>query len=70
MGDAVLTDDAGLCLRADLTGEIPRGGGTCLSFSFTIPGEKWADRDGLADMSLPLLAVLPFRGTSRLAVRS
>ena len=31
IGDAVRTDEAGLYLRADLTGETPRGGGTCFS---------------------------------------
>ena len=68
-GEAVRTEDAGLCLSADFAGEISLGGGTCLSGFKIGDGEKCAERCGLTEGFLPLPAASAPLGTSRLEER-
>ena len=71
IGEALPTEDAGLCFIADFAGETSLGGGACISGFKIGEAEKWADRCGLIEVFLPLdAASRAGRGTSRLAERS
>ena len=68
MGEAVRTEEAGLCFNAVFTGEMSLGGGLWCSGFRTGDAEKCAERCGLTEGFLPLSAAAGSieRGTSRL----